>query len=314
MPNTVPDITPLVVAAGVIKNDRGEILISLRHPELHQGGLWEFPGGKVEDCETAEQALIRELQEELAIYATVISPLITIRHRYVDRYVQLVVFTVEQFDGKANSLTGQSIRWVAANQLPDYAFPAANWPIITAARLPARYAILDDVEPALLFDRLKRLLANGIKLVQARFKQLPAMAIDDFVRIAHPLCQQHQALLLLNSAMNGSLSADGVHLTSLDLMALTARPPNSQWVAASCHNQEQLHHAQNVGVDFVVLAPVLPTPTHPSAVPLGWQNFSAWVDEINIPVYALGGMNESCLMRAKKQGAQGIAAIRAFLK
>ena len=74
----------LQVAVGVIKNADGRILISLRDKSLHQGGLWEFPGGKIESGETPEQALARELNEELAITVIASTPLINIKHQYPD--------------------------------------------------------------------------------------------------------------------------------------------------------------------------------------------------------------------------------------
>jgi 8-oxo-dGTP diphosphatase len=120
-------------------------------------------------------------------------------------------------------------------------------------------------------------------------------------------------VLLINSAVGYSVEVDGIHLTSRDLMALTTRPENIKWLAASCHNLEQLRHAQNIGVDFVVLAPVLATQTHPDAATLGWEQFAELVAEVNLPVYALGGMTTSSLITARQCGGQGIAAIRAFL-
>jgi len=306
-------MTPLQVAVGVVKNPEGNILISLRHAALHQGGLWEFPGGKIEEFETAEQALTRELNEELNITVTAATPLITVSHHYPDRFVQLKVFLVEQFSGEAKSLEGQPFKWVTPAELEHYAFPAANQPIITAARLPHHYAILDDADEALLLPNLQKLLNRGIKLIQARLKNLPPAAVAKFIEQAYPLCQQQQAVLLMNSAVECSVEVDGIHLTSRDLMALTKRPENSKWLAASCHNLEQLLHAQNISVDFVVLASVLATQTHPGAASLGWEQFAELVAKVNLPVYALGGMTESSLSTARQSGGQGIAAIRAFL-
>jgi 8-oxo-dGTP diphosphatase len=307
------DNNPLQVAVGVVKNPEGKILISLRHAALHQGGLWEFPGGKIESSETAEQALARELNEELNITVIAATPLITVSHQYPDRFVQLNVFLVEQFSGVAKSLEGQPFKWVTPAELGHYAFPAANQPIITAARLPHHYAILDDADEALLLTNLQKLLNRGVKLIQARLKNLPPVAVAKFIEQAYPLCQQQQAVLLMNSAVEYSAEVDGIHLTSRDLMVLKTRPGNSQWLAASCHNLEQLQHAQNIGVDFVVLAPVLATQTHPDAASLGWEQFADLVAKVNLPVYALGGMTESSLSQAQQSGGQGIAAIRAFL-
>ncbi|MCF7964617.1 MAG: Nudix family hydrolase [Methylobacter tundripaludum] len=306
-------MNPLQVAVGVVKNPEGKILISLRHADLHQGGLWEFPGGKIEEFETAEQALVRELKEEIDITVTAATPLITVKHQYPDRLVQLNVFLVEQFSGEAKSLEGQPFKWVTPAELEHYAFPAANRPIIAAARLPHYYAILDDADEVLLLTNLQKLLNRGVKLIQARLKTLPSAAVAKFIEQAYPLCQQQQAVLLMNSAVECSAEVDGIHLTSNHLMALTTRPENSQWLAASCHNLEQLQHAQNIGVDFVVLAPVLATQTHPGVASLGWEQFADLVAQVSLPVYALGGMSESSLTTAQQRGGQGIAAIRAFL-
>jgi len=312
-PASTKYMNPLQVAVGVVKNPEGKILISHRHAALHQGGLWEFPGGKIEPSETTESALARELNEELDITVIAANPLITIRHQYPDRCVQLNVFLVEQFSGEAKSLEGQPFKWVSLAELEHYAFPAANQPIITAARLPEYYAILDDADEALLLLNLQKILSRGVKLIQARLKSLSPDAVATFIKQAYPLCQQQQAVLLMNSAVDCPVVVDGIHLTSRDLMALTKRPENIKWLAASCHNLEQLQHAQNIGVDFVVLAPVLPTQTHPDSVALGWEQFAELVAEINLPVYALGGMTTSSLITARQCGGQGIAAIRAFL-
>ncbi|MDD5113298.1 MAG: Nudix family hydrolase [Methylobacter sp.] len=306
----------LQVAAGVIKNPQGQILIALRDASLHQGGLWEFPGGKLERGETAEQALFRELKEELDITAHAATPLITIKHSYPDRHVQLNVFLVENFSGLAKGCQGQPLKWVTPDELLSFSFPAANRPIVTAARLPRCYGILDDADPSLLMDNLHKLLANGIKLIQARLKNLPADAVDAFIRQAYAICRQQQAVLLVNSATANvaNLNADGIHLTAAHLMALAERPANMPWLSASCHTLEELHQAQNIGVDFVVLAPVLPTTTHPGSPTLGWERFTDLVSQVNLPVYALGGMTAEDTTAACQAGGQGIAGIRAFLE
>jgi len=306
----------LQVAAGVIKNPQDQILIALRDASLHQGGLWEFPGGKLEPGETAEQALFRELKEELDITAHAATPLITIKHSYPDRHVQLNVFLVDNFSGLAKGCQGQPLKWVAPDELLKFSFPAANQPIITAARLPRCYGILDDADPSLLMTNLHKLLDSGIKLIQARLKNLTADAVDAFIRQAYPLCQQQQAVLLVNSAVADAnhLNADGIHLTAAHLKALTERPTNITWLSASCHTLDELNHAQQIGVDFVVLAPVLPTATHPGSATLGWERFEELVEQINMPVYALGGMAAEDLTAACQAGGQGIAGIRAFIE
>lgn len=321
---------PLQVAAAVIKNSENQVLISLRKKSSHQGGLWEFPGGKIESGENPEQALVRELKEELDLTVTTVTPLITVSHQYPDLLVKLYVYWVEEFSGLAKSCEGQPLKWVAADELRRYAFPAANQPIITAACLPPCYAILDDADETLLMVNLQKILHRGAKLIQARLKRLPAKVVKVFMEQAYPLCKQHGALLLMNSAVkladdqvfndmdsvgrvSNVIDVDGMHLTSQHLMARVRRPENIKWLAASCHTAEELQHAEQIGVDFVVLAPVLATQTHPGVSPLGWTQFRQLVAGANLPVYALGGMTEDCLSAAREAGGQGIAAIRAYL-
>jgi 8-oxo-dGTP diphosphatase len=123
------------VATGVIYNDKQEILIALRHKHVHLGGLWEFPGGKIEGQETAEQALIRELQEEIGITPTQIRPCTRVVHTYPDNItVELEAWWVDQFTGQPQGLEGQEIRWVPATLLETLEFPAACKTIVEAVK------------------------------------------------------------------------------------------------------------------------------------------------------------------------------------
>jgi len=120
------------VAAGVILNESGQVLLALRPPHKHQGGMWEFPGGKVEDGETVQAALRRELQEELNLLVDTCSPFLVIDHDYGDKQVRLDVWLVPSHRGTAHGREGQEIQWVAIADLPAYRFPAANHGIVTA--------------------------------------------------------------------------------------------------------------------------------------------------------------------------------------
>ena len=99
------------VAVGVIVDQHNNILIALRPEDSHQGGLWEFPGGKVEQGEAVETALSRELYEELGLESISCRPLIEIRHDYTDKSVLLDVWWVDQFSGEAEGKEGQPIKW-----------------------------------------------------------------------------------------------------------------------------------------------------------------------------------------------------------
>jgi 8-oxo-dGTP diphosphatase len=308
-------IEQIDVAVGVIWNDSGQILIALRDKLLHQGGLWEFPGGKIEAGELVEQALARELDEELGIRIQACHPLITVNHRYIDKAVRLHVHTVEAFTGCASGRQGQPILWVNPDALTHYDFPAANVPIIKALRLPPYYAVLDDADISVVAVNLEKFLIKDIKLIQARLKRLSSEQVRVFLEYAYPLCRQFGAILLINSSVTHAYvdKVDGIHLTAKDLMAVQTRPDGYDWVAASCHSLAELKHAEAIGVDFVVLAPVLATPTHPGVKTLGWEGFAALTAAVNVPVYALGGMTTDDLLTARQNGGQGIAAIRAFL-
>jgi len=316
MEHRQPDV--LDVAVGVIFNEFGQILIAQRPDHLHQGGLWEFPGGKLEWGETVRQALDRELREELDIEVKSASPLMTLRHDYPDRCVRLHVWRVERFSGTPQGLLGQPITWVSRSDLPGYQFPAANGPIITAARLPDRYAIVDGrgEDGRNFMARIEELAGRGIEMIRLRASGLRS---QDYIPLAHRaanFCQERGIALLLNgsAALSEATGAAGLHLRSDELMRLSRRPMGADhWVAASCHDAAQLQHASDIGVDFVVLGPVLPTDTHPGTRTLGWLEFARLVDSALLPVFALGGLSEAHLDEAKQAGAQGISAIRGLL-
>jgi 8-oxo-dGTP diphosphatase len=122
----------LRVAVGVILDANRKILITRRAADAHQGDLWEFPGGKIEQGESLLDALQRELHEELGIEVGRTTALLEVRHDYGDKAVILEVHMVWEFRGEARPLEGQPMAWVSAQELKRYAFPAANKPIIEA--------------------------------------------------------------------------------------------------------------------------------------------------------------------------------------
>lgn len=307
---------PLQVAVGVIENECGRVLISKRPDHVHQGGLWEFPGGKVETNETVQQTLQRELHEELGIEIAEAEPLIKIHHHYPTREVLLDVWRVKRFSGEPSGCEGQPLQWVTRKQLPAIEFPEANWPIVKAICLPDRYAILEGSSEDEVLANLHTLIAQRIELMQLRLKNLLAPVSTHLLQTVVDLCQQQGITVLKNSALSSSNIDDrvGLHLTANDLARYQRRPASQSWVAASCHNQQELTLAEKLGVDFVVLAPVQPTRTHPGAEALGWEAFSQLAMLTHLPVFALGGLKLSDLQQAKFAGAQGIAGITTFLE
>ena len=299
------------VAAAAIFNKQGEVLLALRAAHRHQGGLWEFPGGKIEEGEDVRAALARELREELGITVTRARPLIRIPHRYPDKAVLLDVWRVDDFTGVAQGREDQRLEWVAVNRLRDKDVPAANLPIITALELPSLYLISEEPgDQAAFLTTLDGWLKNGVKLIQLRAKSLGENAYAALAAKALTLCERHNARLLLNAPVHvvEELNAPGIHLSSAQLLGFEKRPLGKEkWVAASCHTAAELAHALSLGVDFVLVSPVLPTATHPGAATLGWEGLRALTEQATVPVYALGGMRPEHLEMACQHGAQGIA-------
>ena len=291
------------------------MLIAQRAKGRHQGGLWEFPGGKVEPGEGGRAALRRELREELGIEITMARPLIRVQYRYPDRAVLLDCWHVSHWEGEVHGREGQRIAWARPEALDERRFLPADKAIITAARLPALYLISPEPGPDLdaFLATLDARLGAGVRLFQLRCREFPLPRYRLLVREVRALCERHGARLLLNSALGQALApeAHGLHLTSTDLRALKRRPLGRDGlVAASCHDAAEIEQAARLGLDFIVLGPVLPTPTHPDAPTLGWTGFTALVRRAPLPAYALGGLGPSNLPLAWRSGAQGIAAIR----
>ena len=305
------------VAAAVIRGSDGRILIARRADSQHQGGLWEFPGGKVEDGEAVELALARELQEELGIVVTAARPLIKVKHDYPDKQVLLDVWEVNGFTGEPHGAEGQPLAWVTARELPQYDFPEANQPIVAAARLPAEYLITPEgLEVPQMLRGIQKAIAGGIKLVQLRAPNMYDPKYRDVAVDAVGLCAG-KAQLMIKGPFEwlGDFPSAGWHITSAQLRkhATAGRPlPASRWLAASCHNAEELALAEQMGVDFVTLSPVQPTLTHPGAQPLGWEQARALIEGFSKPVFLLGGVGPADLQKAWEVGAQGAAGIRAF--
>lgn len=122
----------LRVAVGVVVDGEARVLIARRAQHRHQGGLWEFPGGKVEAGETALQALARELKEEVGLDVLAADAWLELPFDYPDRSVTLEVFRVHRYRGVAEGREGQPLRWVSVSSLREYEFPEANVAIIEA--------------------------------------------------------------------------------------------------------------------------------------------------------------------------------------
>ncbi|HHJ80472.1 MAG TPA: Nudix family hydrolase, partial [Candidatus Tenderia electrophaga] len=243
-------------------------------------------------------------------------PLIRVRHCYPDKAVLLDVWRVDGFSGEPHGREGQPVEWCAVDALSERAFPEANLPIIAAAQLPDCYLITPSpgATDAFLAD-LEIALQQGVRLVQLRAK---GMAAEDYKALAKRVvkrCHAFGARLLLNGEPEwvAEVGADGVQLSSGKLQSLNQRPLAKELlVAASCHTAAELQKALELEADFALLSPIKWTRSHPDTEPLGWDEMRRLVDEMPIPVYALGGVSREDLADSFAAGGQGIAAIRSL--
>jgi len=125
----------LVSAVALIDRD-GRVLIAQRPKGKSMEGLWEFPGGKIESGETPEDALVRELHEELGIetWSSCLAPLTFASHGYSDFHLLMPLFACRKWDGTPKSKEGQNLKWVNVNNLKDFPMPPADIPLISVLR------------------------------------------------------------------------------------------------------------------------------------------------------------------------------------
>lgn len=320
------------VAVGVIFNSEelgNKILLAKRSDDQHQGGLWEFPGGKIEQGESVQVALKRELREELGMQCAVenMQPIIQIPFHYSDKSVLLDVWAV--YDGILEKLSscgselligqeGQPLAWVERGDLSNYEFPAANKAIIDALLLPESIAITQDSDPEIVLSQVANIIKNNKRSwIQLRAPSLDRNQYTQLAMQLYGLCREANIKLIWNCPVGWYqvAFADGLHLSQKNLNTLTAneRPiPKSQWLSCACHNLEEIEKAQE-RVDYALVSPVKQTTTHPQANVLTWNGFRELSNTAQIPCYALGGLNLADITIAQKNGGQGVAGISCFI-
>ena len=317
-------------AVGVIQREDGQVLLAERPLGKAWAGYWEFPGGKIEDNETPEQALKRELEEELGITVTSSYPWLTRSFDYPEKYdiagkletpaktVKLHFFIVTKWIGEPLGLENQAISWQRPEKLSVSPMLPANAPILKALSLTTTYAItnLSELGEVLFFKRLKVALDNGLRMIQVREKQLPVGDFRLFIERVIKMAAPYKARVFVNSdspylelSLADELNIAGIHFTAQDLMKLQVKP-EGLLSGASCHNSQELTKAEALGLDYVMLSPVYATLSHLDVNPLGWDKFSELIAEYSLPVYALGGMQNTHLHTARLHGAHGIAMLR----
>ncbi|MCX7193733.1 MAG: Nudix family hydrolase [Proteobacteria bacterium] len=301
------------VAAAVLQRPDGTFLLAQRPAGKIWAGYWEFPGGKVEAGETAHDALVRELHEELGIEVVTAYPWITRIFTYPHATVRLSFFRVTEWRGELYPHEGQQFSWQPATDVTVSPVLPANAPVLRALALPPLYAISNAVELGVeqFMKKLQVQLHAGLRLIQLREKNLSRDELRELAQRVLVMVHASGAKVLLNGdvALAQEIGADGIHLTSQQLAELHERPA-VDWCAASCHSVQELRRAEALGCNFALLSPVLPTKSHPGAAHLGWERFSSIAAGSSIPVFALGGLTHADMATAWQRGAHGIALLR----
>ncbi|AQV17187.1 NUDIX domain-containing protein [Acinetobacter pittii] len=295
---------PIVDVAIAILIHRGKILVGWREEQQHQGGKHEFPGGKVEQGETPEEACRREIYEEVGIGLKDWHQFDYIHHEYDDIIVNLHLFHSYVPDELLN-LIHQPWAWYTRDQLLHLNFPKANKDIIKRLYWPHLIKISNTLNPvesseALLYWRIENESEQYIEQLTALNEGQRSNLIIN-VDIWHQLSPELQKQIKT------------VHLKQSQLMNLHKGDliVGVRYIAA-CHDAVSLKQAQQIGCDAVFISPVKPTTTHPEAVALGWERFSDLAQNSQIPVFALGGVHPDDLATAQQHGAYGLAGIRNF--
>lgn len=316
------------VAVGVILRADGAVLLGSRPNDKPWPHWWELPGGKIEPNEGVTDALIRELQEEIDITPTHISPWVRYIHHYPRSTVELHFCQVSAWEGEPTPQENQRLAWYHPQQPTPLAIGPilpATFPVLKWLSLPRQY-LLSQIGSTLglaaWLQRLEQALKQGLRLVQFREpaweqEQPNSSTLFDALQQTVALCKRYQARCLVNSVHNLDWvqHCDGLHVRSSDATTLLqasirTQLSSTQLLAMSAHTRTDLQLAQQLNTDFVVLGHVLDTPSHPHQPALGWAQFSALAAEASCPVYAIGGQNPTTLTTAQAHGAHGIAGIR----
>lgn len=302
------------VAVAVLLRSDGRVLLAQRLAGTPYPGYWEFPGGKLEAGESAYDALVRELDEELGVAVLRAAPWLVRRYGYAHADVELHFFRVFAWTGKPAGRDGQAIAWQLPGALDVTPLLPANAAVLSALELPPVYGIsmAEDLGEEAFLQRARRALAGGLRLIELREKSWPLERLQRLAERLLPLTLAVGARVLVNgdAALARRLGCAGVHWTSAALHAASARPAG-MLCAASCHDEAELARAAQLALDFAVLGPVAPTPSHRGAAPLGWPRVAALLRGTPLPVYALGGLSPDALDTAIGHGAHGIALRRA---
>lgn len=296
----------------------GRVLLARRPADKTLAGYLEFPGGKLERNETPVHALARELAEEVGVVVDVadLEPLIRFEHTYPESTVRLHAYTTSRWQGEPVGAEGQALGWHDRASLPGLPLLPANRPLLNALALPP----LLRVTPLLTLESLPGFAHILERAITAGEPGGFVIRVDDEAALAQlqahlaPVLAGAECPLLINPGEASDLPEgfSGLHLPTRAMLELGRRPAGPGLIGASVHDPEEARRARELGLDYVIVGNVRPTPSHPDRPPLGWMRFEEIALAAGLPAYAIGGVGPVDLPLARSHWGQGVAGIRAF--
>tara|TARA_B100000767_G_C19757817_1_gene533814 strand:+ start:1152 stop:2123 length:972 start_codon:yes stop_codon:yes gene_type:complete len=313
IPNIEPKLVNVNVSVAVLINTNHQVLFAQRPPSKPWEGWWEFPGGKIEKNETSVDALYREIYEEIGVKITQFENWVTRSFTFGGNHITLHFFKVFKWEGEVTPKENQKLVWTYLRKPKVSPILPANLFIQKAFDIPKYYAItnLSEISKKVFFNQLQKKISDGLKMVQVREKNISRNEFKIFSTEVIKVCKRKNVKVIINSDVNLAyeLKADGVHLTSEDLLNIKILPKDLI-VSASCHTKEEVDFADKLNINFLVLSAVKKTLSHPGIQPIGWNKFRKIVSVVNTPIFALGGLGTNDYEVALKSGAIGIASQR----
>lgn len=294
------------VAATIVADPSGRILLAERKPNQLSPGFWELPGGKIEIGESAPEAAARELAEEVGVRAGGLRPWAAYEYAFPTKRVKLRFFRAETWDGTPHGREGQRVAWVDPAAPSVAPLLPSNERVLQALALPRRIALAcgrSEGSQAVLLDNVRNAVRHGARLIVLR---PPALSPDQRVafarRVQSVAAAGHARVVLHGSALEAQRAGvAGALADAEDVRRLAARPALRLW-GARCHAAEDVRQAVALGADFLLLGPVVAAPSGRHA--LGWPDFAAIAAAAPMPVWAYG--SGLALADAQRAGAFGI--------